>query len=93
MNKYLDMDDDCKELEDYSTKSIVDNCSFKAVNVEGKIVGVLLNGIVKKPVSISAVHSPQTLSTIHPFASPHSHRTHLQSATPMPVRTKNSRKS
>lgn len=51
MNVYLGMGDDCKELEEYSTKSIVDNCSFKALNSNGEIIGVFLNGIVKKPVS------------------------------------------
>lgn len=53
MNTYLDMGVDCKELQEYSIKSIGDNCSFKALNSDGEIVGVLLNGIVHKPVSTS----------------------------------------
>lgn len=52
MNVYLEIGDDCKELEEYSIKSLPDKCSFKAVNSNGEIVGVFLNGIVKKPVSI-----------------------------------------
>lgn len=55
MNVYLEIGDDCKELEEYSIKSLPDKCSFKAVNSNGEIVGVFLNGIVKKPVSIAAL--------------------------------------
>lgn len=55
MNKYLEIGDDCKELEEYSIKSLPDKCSFKAVNSDGEIVGVFLNGIVKKPVSIPVI--------------------------------------
>lgn len=50
MNDYLKMDD-CKELEEYATKNIGDNCSFKALNSRGEIIGVAMNGIIKKPVS------------------------------------------
>lgn len=41
---------DCVELEKYATKSIGEKCSFKAVNSRGEIIGVAMNGIVKKPV-------------------------------------------
>lgn len=50
MNTYLDLGE-CKELEEYTLKSLPDGCSFKAVNSKGEIVGVAMNGIVKKPVS------------------------------------------
>lgn len=50
MNCYLNMAD-CVELEEYATKSIGENCSFKALNARGEIIGVAMNGIVKKPVS------------------------------------------
>lgn len=52
MNSYLNLGD-CVELEEYATKSIVEKCSFKALNSRGEIVGVTMNGIVKKPVSKS----------------------------------------
>lgn len=49
MNTYLNLGE-CKELEDYSTKSLPDNCSVKAVNSRGEIIGVYINGIVRRPV-------------------------------------------
>lgn len=49
MNYYLKMGD-CVELEKYATKSIGEKCSFKALNSRGEIIGVAMNGIVKKPV-------------------------------------------
>lgn len=55
MNTYLEMDE-CKELEEYSIKSISDQCSYKAVNSKGEIVGVAMNGIIKKPVYILVRH-------------------------------------
>lgn len=51
MNTFVNLGE-CKELEEYSLKSLSDKCSFKAVNANGEIVGVAMNGIVKKPVSI-----------------------------------------
>lgn len=51
MNEYLEMDD-CAELEEYATKNIGEHCSFKALNARGEIIGVAMNGIIKKPVSI-----------------------------------------
>lgn len=42
---------ECQDLEDYCTDCITDGCSFKAVNDEGKIVGVFLSGVIKKPVN------------------------------------------
>lgn len=50
MNRYLQLGE-CKELEEYASKSIPERSSFKAVDKNGKIVGVAINGIVKKPVS------------------------------------------
>jgi arylalkylamine N-acetyltransferase len=53
LNKYVGLTDDgdCKDLEEYCLKSLSDDCSFKAVDKKtGKIVGVILNGIIKKPV-------------------------------------------
>lgn len=47
MNHYLNMGD-CMELEKYATKSIGEKCSFKALNSKGEIIGVAMNGIVKK---------------------------------------------
>lgn len=50
MNFYLKLGD-CVELEEYATKSISEKCSFKALNARGEIIGVSMNGIVKKAVS------------------------------------------
>lgn len=47
MNYYLGLGD-CPELEVWATKYIKDNCSFKAVNTQNQIIGVILNGIVEK---------------------------------------------
>lgn len=49
LNDYLQLGE-CEDLEVYCTKSISDKCSFKATNAEGEIIGVFLNGIIKKPV-------------------------------------------
>lgn len=51
MNTYLNLGE-CKELEEYSVKNLPDKCSFKAVDSNGKIVGVSMNGIINKPVII-----------------------------------------
>lgn len=51
MNNYLNMAD-CVELEEYATKNIGEHCSFKALNSRGEIIGVAMNGIIRKPVSI-----------------------------------------
>lgn len=39
---------ECPELEVYSLKSLPEKSSFKAVNSEKKIIGVLINGLIKK---------------------------------------------
>jgi arylalkylamine N-acetyltransferase len=44
--------DSCIELENYTTKCIPENCSFKAVNDCGAIVGVFINGFLKRPVRL-----------------------------------------
>lgn len=49
MNTYLQLGE-CKELEEYATHCIPENCSFKATNSKGEIIGVFLNGIIHKPV-------------------------------------------
>lgn len=47
MNKYLDLGE-CVDVEKFSVKDIKDNCSFKAVNNEGRIIGVFLNALEKR---------------------------------------------
>lgn len=47
LNTSLDLGE-CKELEEYSVKCIPEHCSFKAVNPNGQMIGILLNGIIKK---------------------------------------------
>lgn len=61
MNTYLDLGI-CKELEDYSIKTLPEKCSFKAVNSKGEIVGVYINGIVKRPVSFVLSQSNHSIS-------------------------------
>lgn len=54
LNKFVGLtnDGECKDLEEYCLKSIPDRCSFKATDKKsGKIVGVILNGVISKPVS------------------------------------------
>lgn len=48
LNTYLDLGE-CKELEKYSLKCVKDNCSYKAVNKKGEIIGVFINGLMKRP--------------------------------------------
>lgn len=48
LNTYLDLGE-CPELEEYASKSIKDGCSFKAMSSSGEIIGVFLNGIMKRP--------------------------------------------
>lgn len=52
MNTYLQLGE-CKELEEYSRKSLPDKCSIKAVNSKGEIIGVYVNGIVRRPVRLT----------------------------------------
>lgn len=49
MNVYLKMDD-CIELEEWCVKNIDEGTSFKAVNTDGQIIGVILNAFMHKPV-------------------------------------------
>lgn len=53
MNTFLDLGE-CKELEEYATHCIPENCSFKATNSKGEIIGVFLSGIIRKPVCSSS---------------------------------------
>ncbi|XP_055838049.1 arylalkylamine N-acetyltransferase 1 isoform X2 [Episyrphus balteatus] len=48
LNTYLNLGE-CEELEEYSVKSIPEKCSFKAVNKQGEIIGVFMNGIMRRP--------------------------------------------
>ncbi|EDW85661.1 uncharacterized protein Dwil_GK23036, isoform A [Drosophila willistoni] len=48
LNTFLDLGE-CKELEKFSLKPIKDNCSYKAVNKNGEIIGVFLNGLMRRP--------------------------------------------
>ncbi|XP_011191301.1 arylalkylamine N-acetyltransferase 1 isoform X1 [Zeugodacus cucurbitae] len=47
LNKFLDLGD-CKELEEYTLKCVKDNCSFKAVHNNGDLIGIFLNGLLKR---------------------------------------------
>lgn len=40
------------ELDEYATMKIGDNCSFKALNSYGEIIGVTLNAVERKPVGV-----------------------------------------
>lgn len=64
LNCYIKLGE-CKDLEVYCTKSISDGCSFKATNSDGEIVGVFLNGIIKKP-SPDEIGEPLASKTSHP---------------------------
>ncbi|SPP75218.1 dopamine N-acetyltransferase isoform X1 [Drosophila guanche] len=48
LNTFLDLGE-CKELEKYSLKPLSDNCSYKAVNKSGDIIGIFLNGLMRRP--------------------------------------------
>ncbi|XP_017476326.1 PREDICTED: dopamine N-acetyltransferase [Rhagoletis zephyria] len=48
LNSFLNLGD-CKELEEYTIKCIKDNCSYKAVHTNGELIGVFLNGLLKRP--------------------------------------------
>ncbi|EDV37500.1 uncharacterized protein Dana_GF11376 [Drosophila ananassae] len=48
LNTFLDLGE-CKELEKYSLKPLTDNCSYKAVDKDGKIIGIFLNGLLRRP--------------------------------------------
>ncbi|XP_018782683.1 PREDICTED: dopamine N-acetyltransferase isoform X2 [Bactrocera latifrons] len=48
LNKFLDLGE-CKELEEYTLKCVKDNCSFKAVHNNGDLIGIFLNGLLKRP--------------------------------------------
>ncbi|XP_055920546.1 arylalkylamine N-acetyltransferase 1 isoform X2 [Eupeodes corollae] len=48
LNTYLNLGE-CQELEEYSLKCIPEACSFKAVNKQGEIIGVFINGLMRRP--------------------------------------------
>ncbi|XP_055381636.1 arylalkylamine N-acetyltransferase 1-like [Condylostylus longicornis] len=53
----------CDDAEKYLTKNLGDNCSFKAVDENGKIIGVVSNGIGRKPSPDSPKKSAVELAT------------------------------
>lgn len=63
LNKCLDLGE-CRELEEYCSKGIKDGCSFKATSPSGEIIGVFLNGFLKRP-SPDAVIEPAAPSCEH----------------------------
>lgn len=64
LNTYLDLGV-CEELENYASKSIKDNCSFKAMSSTGEIIGVFLNGEMKRPAP-EEEREPAAPSCAHP---------------------------
>ncbi|EDW02289.1 arylalkylamine N-acetyltransferase 1 [Drosophila grimshawi] len=48
MNKFLELGE-CYQLEQFSVKPLKDNCSYKAVNRNGEIIGVFINGLMRRP--------------------------------------------
>lgn len=42
--------DDCIELEEWCVKNLDEGTSFKAVNSDGEMIGVILNAFMHKPV-------------------------------------------
>lgn len=64
MNTYLDLGE-CQDLVDYAAKCIKDECSFKAMSPSGEIVGVFLNGYMKRP-DPDAIAEPAAASCQHP---------------------------
>lgn len=64
LNTFLNLGE-CKELEEYSLKCIPEKCSFKAVNKQGEIIGVFLNGLMRRPKS-DAKHTSAAESCSHP---------------------------
>ncbi|XP_030563113.1 dopamine N-acetyltransferase isoform X1 [Drosophila novamexicana] len=48
LNTFLDLGE-CKELEQFSVKPLKDNCSYKALNKKGEIIGVFINELMRRP--------------------------------------------
>ncbi|ALC40789.1 Dat, partial [Drosophila busckii] len=65
LNTFLDLGE-CKELEKYSVKSLKDNCSYKAVNKNGEIIGVFLNGLMHRSSATDAPAEKAADSCEHP---------------------------
>ncbi|KAH8261512.1 hypothetical protein KR044_010548, partial [Drosophila immigrans] len=57
LNTYLNLGE-CSDLEKYSMKSLGDNCSYKAVTKSGEIIGVFINGLLKRPPPPAANDPP-----------------------------------
>lgn len=83
LNSFLQLGE-CPELEVYCTASISEGSSFKAVTPSGEIIGVSLNGLVLKPVSLKNPLRFHNLKTLLPIfvkpagAEPESHAAHTQ---------------
>ncbi|EDW53938.1 GM18311 [Drosophila sechellia] len=56
LNTFLDLGE-CKELEKYSVKPLPDKCSYKAVNKKGEIIGLFLNGLMRRPLILGRAGS------------------------------------
>lgn len=61
LNRSLDLGE-CPELEKWSIKCLGANYSFKAINTDGAIIGVVINGPVFKNVS-ETLNFPQIAYT------------------------------
>lgn len=55
----------CVELDEYATMKIGDNCSFKALNSYGEIIGVTLNAVERKPVGVSTYSTKNLTKMLH----------------------------
>lgn len=59
LNKSLDLGD-CPELEQWTVKYLKENCSFKAINVAGEIIGLVINASSERNVSHTCGHTTNT---------------------------------
>lgn len=50
---------DCTELEVWATKYLAESCSFKAVNRAGRIIGIIINGLMRKHAAAVAEPEPE----------------------------------
>ncbi|XP_034108603.1 arylalkylamine N-acetyltransferase 1 isoform X1 [Drosophila albomicans] len=65
LNTFLNLGE-CSDLEKYSMKSLSDNCSYKAVNKSGDIIGVFINGLLKRPAATDAPPEKAADGCSHP---------------------------
>lgn len=57
MNRYLKLGD-CPDLEEWSLKYMLEGRSFKAINPAGEIIGVIINGLIRRDADPNAVAEP-----------------------------------